>query len=72
MVTLIGEYGKSYVPPSSETIRTSLLDKEKRNVELAAETTKENWGRNGISLIVDGWSDTRKRSIHGVVTLEER
>ena len=25
------------------------------------------WQKNGVSLIVDGWSDTHKRSIHGMV-----
>ena len=55
------------MPPSLEKIRTSLLEREKRAVEIAAETTRDSWAAQGISLIVDGWSDTRKRSIHGVV-----
>ncbi|KAI5057894.1 hypothetical protein GOP47_0027909 [Adiantum capillus-veneris] len=67
MVTKIGEYGSSYVPPSSERFRTTFLDKEKLAVEQAAQATKDLWETNGVSLLVDGWSDTRKRSIHGVV-----
>ena len=67
MVTKIGEYGASYVPPLSEKKRTSLLERKKRAVEIADETTRDSWAAQGISLIVDGWSDTRKRSIHGVV-----
>lgn len=67
MCKLIAEYGPSYVPPSSETIRTSLLEKEKASVEVAANHMKEQWAENGVTLVVDGWSDTRKRSIHGVV-----
>ena len=64
MVTKIGEYGSSYVPPSSKTLRTSLLEKEKRSVEVAVANMKELWANNGVTLVVDGWSDTRKWSIH--------
>ena len=67
MVKKIGEYGPHYVPLSSETLYTTLLDKEKRLVKQAAEITKRLWAKNGVSLIADGWSDTRKRSIHGLV-----
>ena len=67
MVKKIGEYGPLYTPPSSETLRTTLLEKERHDVERATENTKHLWKRNGVTLIADGWSDTRKRSIHGVV-----
>lgn len=67
MVKKIGEYGPNYVAPSSETLRTTLLDKEKRIVEQAAEVRKRQWEKYGVTLIADGWSDTRKRSIHGIV-----
>ncbi|MCO5592774.1 hypothetical protein L7F22_046777 [Adiantum nelumboides] len=40
MVSKIGEYGPSYVPPSSERLRTSLLDREKLVVEQATLATK--------------------------------
>ena len=68
----IGEYGPSYVHPSSETIRTTLLDKEKKSVEAPTASIKDLWASNGVTLIVDGWSDTRKRSIHGVVAYSPR
>ena len=58
MVTKIGEYGSSYVPPSSETLRTSLLEKEKRSVEAIAANMKELWTNNGVTLVANGWSDT--------------
>ena len=67
MVKKIGEYGHLYTPPSSETLRTTLLQKERYDVEQAAENTRHLWKINGVTLIADGWSDTRKRSIHGVV-----
>ncbi len=67
MCTRIGEYGPHYVPPSSEAIRTTLLDREKAVVETATLTMRGQWAKYGVSLIADGWSDTRRRSIHGVV-----
>ncbi|MCO5607477.1 hypothetical protein L7F22_061673 [Adiantum nelumboides] len=67
MCSKIADFGSTYVPSSSEQIRTSLLEKEKASVEAATVIMKEQWPNTGVTLIVDGWSDTRKRSIHGVV-----
>ncbi|KAH7316139.1 hypothetical protein KP509_21G079600 [Ceratopteris richardii] len=55
MVKKTGEYGAHYVPPSSESLRTTLLEKEKKLVEATCETIKKSWERNGVSLLVDGW-----------------
>ncbi|KAH7293732.1 hypothetical protein KP509_28G039600 [Ceratopteris richardii] len=57
MVKKIGEYGPHYVPPSSENLRTILLEKEKKLVETACESIKKLWERNGVSLLVDGWTE---------------
>ena len=54
MVTKIGEYGSSYVPPSSETLCTTLLKKEKRSVEAVAANMKELWANNGVTLVDRG------------------
>ena len=67
MAKKVGEYGPTYVPTSSETLSTSLLDREKEVVEAPCASTRASWKKNGVSLIVDGWSDTRRCSIHGVV-----
>lgn len=67
MVQEIARYGPTYKPPSYETLRTTLLQKEKAAIECALESVHESWAKNGVSLIADGWSDTRKRSIHGMV-----
>ncbi|KAH7287093.1 hypothetical protein KP509_32G038100 [Ceratopteris richardii] len=50
MVKKIGEYGAHYVPPSSESLRTTLLEKEKKLVEVACETIKKSWERNDDGL----------------------
>ncbi|KAH7288100.1 hypothetical protein KP509_31G012000 [Ceratopteris richardii] len=52
MVKKIGEYGAHYVPPSSESLRTTLLEKEKKLVEAACESIKKSWERNGVSLLM--------------------
>lgn len=67
MVRLIAEFGPTYTPPSSESLRTTLLAKEKETVEQAMQNVKEGWQRNGVSIISDGWSDSQSRSIHGII-----
>ena len=67
MVKEVGEYGPYYTPPSSKALHTTMLDKEKCLVEKAIVNTKRQWECNGVSLITDGWNDTRKRLIHGLV-----
>lgn len=67
MCTRIGEYGAHYVPPTNEALRTTLLDREKLLVEQATSNMKRQWSKYGVSLVADGWSDTRRRSIHGMV-----
>ena len=66
MCTRIGEYGPHYIPPTYEALRTTLLDREKLLVEQATSNMKKQWCKYRVSLIADGWSDTR-RSIHGMV-----
>lgn len=67
MVRRIVEFGPTYTPPSSEALRTTLLQKERDAVAAATEVVRSQWTRYVVSLIADGWSDTRSRSIHGVI-----
>ena len=67
MCTRIGEYGPHYIPPTYEALRTTILDREKLLVEQATSNMKKQWCKYGVSLIADGRSDTRRRSIHGMV-----
>ena len=67
MVRKIAEFGPTYTPPSLEALRTTLLAKERDAVAAVTEVVRSLWEKNGVTLIADGWSDNKSRSIHGVV-----
>jgi hypothetical protein len=46
-----------YVPPSSERLRTTLLVKEKKEVDKILEPIKSSWPSFGVSIVFDGWID---------------
>eukprot|EP00250_Pteridium_aquilinum_P026010 c32098_g1_i1 orf=72-278(-) len=67
MVHKIANFGPNYTPPLSEVLCTILLAKEKNKVLAATEIVRSSWGRNDITMIADGWSDTRSQSIHSTI-----
>ena len=52
-----------YIPPGYNLLRTSLLQKERANVERLLEPIKGTWKENGVSIVCDGWTDVEKRTI---------
>ena len=46
-----------YIPPGYNLLRTSLLQKERANVERLLEPIKGTWKENGVSIVCDGWTD---------------
>ena len=46
-----------YVPPGSEKLRTTLLTKEKKEVDKILEPIKSTWPKFGVSIVSDGWTD---------------
>lgn len=52
-----------YVPPSYNTLRTTLLQKEKANVCILLTPIKAMWSQKGVSIVSDGWSEVQKRPI---------
>ena len=44
----------SYVPPEYNALRTTLLQKEKANVERLLKLVKDFWLANGISIVSNG------------------
>ena len=58
-----------YVPPSYNKLRTTLLQKEKDNVQRQLEPLKSTWKERGVTIVSDGWSDpTRKPLINFMAT----
>ena len=49
-----------YVPPGYNALRTTLLQKEKSNIENLLEPIKKTWNEKGVSICSDGWSDAQR------------
>nr|XP_043613038.1 uncharacterized protein LOC122585009 [Erigeron canadensis] len=58
-----------YIPPGYNKLRTTLLQKEKDNVQRQLEPLRSTWKERGLSIVSDGWSDpTRKPLINFMAT----
>ena len=60
-----------YVPPSYNALRTTLLQKEKSNIENLLEPIKKTWNEKGVSICNDGWSDAQRRPLINIMTVSE-
>ncbi|RID49539.1 hypothetical protein BRARA_H00337 [Brassica rapa] len=58
-----------YVPPGYNKLRTTLLQKERNNVERLLVPFKSTWKERGVAIVSNGWSDpTRKPLINFIAT----
>jgi len=64
---MMAGFGKGYVPPSSETIRTTLLKRSKERVTNNLQKIKDSWKETGCTLLSDGWSDMNHRPLINVL-----
>jgi hypothetical protein len=64
---MIANFGKGYVPPRSETIRTTLLKRSKERVTNRLTKIKESWKETGCTILSNGWSDMCHRSLINVL-----
>ncbi|GKV27719.1 hypothetical protein SLEP1_g36855 [Rubroshorea leprosula] len=63
MVEAIGQYGPNLRPPSYHELRVSCLNKELEHTKKLLEYHKSQWTRYGVTLMSDGWTDRKQRSI---------
>ncbi|XP_058726393.1 uncharacterized protein LOC131597734 [Vicia villosa] len=63
MCEMIGKYGIGYKPPSYHHIREPLLDKAVKDIDVMLEDYKKEWKKTGCSIMSDGWTDKKRRSI---------
>ncbi|KAK9988926.1 hypothetical protein SO802_029165 [Lithocarpus litseifolius] len=49
-----------YVPSGYNVLRTTLLRKERANVERLLKPIKGSWLANGVSIVSDGWSNPQR------------
>ena len=60
-----------YVPPGYNALRTTLLQKEKSNIEKLLEPIKKTWNEKGESICSDGWSDVQRRPLINIMAVSK-
>lgn len=60
-----------YVPPGPKQLKTTLLQQEKAHIEGMLETIKSTWGKEGVTIVADGWSDVERRPIINILAVTE-
>ena len=63
MCQLIGKFGIGLKPPSYHEIREKYLNQEVARTKKLVEEHKEQWKKIGCSIMSDGWTDKKRRSI---------
>ncbi|KAJ8428428.1 hypothetical protein Cgig2_003130 [Carnegiea gigantea] len=72
MLMAVNKAPKCYKPPSYEKARTSLLDECKRNLERDLIPIQETWYTQGVSIVSDGWSNTKHNPLINVLAVNSR
>ena len=60
-----------YIPPGYNTLRTTLLQKEKSNIENLLEPIKKTCNEKGVGICSDGWSDAQRRPLINIMAVSE-
>ena len=60
-----------YVPPGYNALRTTLLQKEKSNIENILEPIKKTWDEKGVSICSDEWSDAQRIPLINIMAVSE-
>ncbi|XP_058187579.1 uncharacterized protein LOC131304373 [Rhododendron vialii] len=63
MIEAIGQYGPGLTPPTYYQVCVPLLKKEVENVNKQMEDHKKEREENGCTLMCDGWTDRKNRSL---------
>ncbi|XP_059664281.1 uncharacterized protein LOC132310058 [Cornus florida] len=63
VIEAIGHYGPGMKPPSYHEVRVPLLRKELDNTNALMNDHREEWSKFGCSLMADGWTDKRGRTL---------
>ncbi|XP_052155100.1 uncharacterized protein LOC127773117 isoform X4 [Oryza glaberrima] len=60
-----------YVPPDCKRLKTTLLQKERARIEDLLKPIKSMWRKAGVTIVSDGWSDIRQRSLVNILAVNE-
>lgn len=60
-----------YLPPGYNLLRTTLLQRERANVDNLLEPTRRAWKDTGVSIVSDGWTDSQRRPLINFMAASE-
>ncbi|KAK1588601.1 hypothetical protein Q3G72_024952 [Acer saccharum] len=60
-----------YLPPGYNSLRTTLLQKKKANIERLLNPIKDSWTVEGVSVCSDGWLDSQRRPLINIMAICE-
>ncbi|KAM0018998.1 putative HAT dimerization domain, ribonuclease H-like superfamily [Helianthus debilis subsp. tardiflorus] len=63
MLRSVGNFGRGLKPPTMHELRTWILKEEVKTTTEMVNDIKATWKTTGVSLLSDGWSDMRNRSL---------
>ena len=63
MLEVIGQYGVGYKGPSFQDVRVTNLKKELALTKNSMKDHFTEWKKNGCSIMSDGWTDGKERSL---------
>ncbi|KAI0528848.1 hypothetical protein KFK09_001391 [Dendrobium nobile] len=63
MLRSVGSYGRGLQLPSMYELRTWMLNEEVKTTSKMVDDVKKTWIETGVTIMSDGWSDIRHRSI---------
>ncbi|XP_020267247.1 uncharacterized protein LOC109842776 [Asparagus officinalis] len=60
-----------YKPPGYNSLRTTLLQREKAHVERLLEPIRGTWKQNGVSICSNGWADAQRRPLINFIAVSD-
>eukprot|EP00253_Pinus_taeda_P004206 PITA_04206 len=67
MIRAINKAPQGYKGPNYEKVRTQLLKNEKELVEDILAPIRSSWSSSGVTIVSDGWTDTRRRPLINII-----
>ncbi|GAU36121.1 hypothetical protein TSUD_374840 [Trifolium subterraneum] len=63
MCASVARHGMGFKPPSYHEVRVTYLNKQVEATKLIVEEHKAIWKKTGCTIMTDGWTDRRRRTI---------
>ena len=72
MLASIKEAPNDYTSLGYEKVCTTLLQKERVSIEKALQPIRNAWKTSGVTIVSDGWKDTRNMSLINVIAVSSK